>query len=49
MVESAWEKEELEAHPKSIKVKNPKRSLCMDSFLDAPILGKLPYERITED
>jgi hypothetical protein len=49
MAESAWEEEDLEAHPKRTKVRNPKRNLCMGSFLDAPILGKLPYERITKD
>jgi hypothetical protein len=47
MAESVGEEADLVAQPKRTKVRNPKRSFCMVSFLDAPIVGKLPYERIT--
>jgi hypothetical protein len=36
-----------EAHPKRKKAGNPNSNLRMGSFLDASILRKLPYEKIT--
>src|SRR5688500_17988452 len=37
------------AHPKRRKAINPKNRRFIFSHLDAPILRKLPYEKITEN